>query len=90
MGFIQMNEPRALSHAVSNFSHFETISRPEVIFFLGDIYDEGKWCDEYEFYRYRQRFSSLFATQEDQSVVVVAGNHDVGFHYAMNPYLVDR
>ena len=69
---------------------FNIFPSPEVIFFLGDVFDEGKWCDESEFNAYRARFSQLFATRDDQRVVVVAGNHDIGFHYAVTPQLNNR
>jgi metallophosphoesterase superfamily enzyme len=65
-------------------------SSPDVVFFLGDVFDEGKWCDDDEFAAYRRRFSTLFATRDPQKVVVVAGNHDIGFHYAVTPYLNSR
>ncbi|XP_023329968.1 metallophosphoesterase 1-like [Eurytemora carolleeae] len=64
--------------------------RPEAVFFLGDIFDEGKWCPPEEFKKYRQRFDDLFYTGADTKVYVVAGNHDIGFHYSITPYLDKR
>jgi len=52
---------------------------PDVTFFLGDLFDEGKWASEQDFTDYVDRFHSLFP-YEDKKVVLV-GNHDIGFHY---------
>ncbi|CAF1053801.1 unnamed protein product [Adineta ricciae] len=57
---------------------------PHVIFFLGDVTDEGKWCSDDEWEATVQRFHSLFAVPTDTKVYVLAGNHDVGFHYAVS------
>ena len=61
-----------------------------MIFFLGDVFDEGQWCDDDEFGDVRRRFESMFSTRGDQKVVVVAGNHDIGFHYTVTPDLNTR
>ncbi len=60
---------------------------PEVVFFLGDIFDEGKWAPEEEFDSTVDRFNRLFPF--DNKIIVV-GNHDIGFHYAVTPYLRRR
>ena len=72
--------------ATFNFLSF----RREVIFFLGDVFDEGKWCDDSEFRDVKRRFETMFATHQDQNVFVVAGNHNIGFHYAVTPRLNSR
>ena len=57
----------------------------------GDLFDEGKWCPPEEFDYYVQRFSSLFSVNTEQTRVhVMAGNHDIGFHYAVRTYLDQR
>ncbi|XP_034942432.1 metallophosphoesterase 1 isoform X2 [Chelonus insularis] len=66
------------------------LHRPEVIFVLGDLFDEGLWCGSAEFDAYVQRFNSLFAVPKDSHLYVVAGNHDMGFHYVITPYLNQR
>lgn len=53
---------------------------PETVFFLGDLFDEGKWASEAEFKVTVQRFHSLFPFDSSKKIVVV-GNHDIGFHY---------
>ena len=40
--------------------------RPEAVFFLGDIFDEGKWCPPDEFKKYRQRYASTERTNENE------------------------
>jgi hypothetical protein len=65
-----------------------TLFKPELVVFLGDIFDEGKWCSPDEFDYYVERFRDLFSVDADVTKVhVVAGNHDIGFHYAVTPYL---
>ena len=72
------------------FQTAQTYFNPELIVFLGDIFDEGKWCDDKEFEYYVQRFRDLFYVPKSTFVHVVAGNHDMGFHYAVTPYLNSR
>ena len=54
---------------------------PHVVIFLGDITDEGKWCSDKEWETTVQRFHSMFAIPTETKLYVLAGNHDVGFHY---------
>lgn len=56
-----------------------SILSPDVIFFLGDLFDEGKWSNEKLFNDYSKEFNELFGT--DIPTYSVAGNHDLGFHY---------
>uniref|UniRef100_A0A1Y1KE96 Calcineurin-like phosphoesterase domain-containing protein n=1 Tax=Photinus pyralis TaxID=7054 RepID=A0A1Y1KE96_PHOPY len=67
-----------------------TLHRPDVVFLLGDITDEGDYCSDDEFRYYVKRFDSLFVTPFDVKIFVVAGNHDMGFHYRITPYLNKR
>lgn len=55
--------------------------QPDVIFILGDIFDEGQWVDEDSFKAYVRRFNQLFHTPSHIQVFSAAGNHDIGFHY---------
>ena len=63
--------------------------RPDIVFILGDLFDEGQWSDEAEFQRLQQRLHSLFPVANDR-LVAVAGNHDLGFHYAIWPAVLER
>ncbi|XP_045600886.2 metallophosphoesterase 1 isoform X1 [Procambarus clarkii] len=66
------------------------LHRPKVFIFLGDLFDEGKWCTPGEFEDYVARFHDLFYVPEDSHVLIAVGNHDIGFHYSISPYLVSR
>lgn len=66
------------------------LHQPDVVFVLGDLTDEGLYCSEDEFNYYIQRFYNLFAVPENCKMYVVVGNHDIGFHYRITPYLNQR
>eukprot|EP00095_Tigriopus_kingsejongensis_P010160 maker-scaffold575_size133042-snap-gene-0.36 protein:Tk10160 transcript:maker-scaffold575_size133042-snap-gene-0.36-mRNA-1 annotation:"metallophosphoesterase 1 isoform x1" len=68
------------------FQSAYALFQPELVLFLGDLFDEGQWCGPPEFNAYVQRFQDLFAVDPERTTVkVVAGNHDIGFHYAVTP-----
>ncbi|PZC81140.1 hypothetical protein B5X24_HaOG213241 [Helicoverpa armigera] len=67
-----------------------TLHSPEVVFVLGDLFDEGKWCPEKEFNDYVERFYKLFEVPETTAMYSVVGNHDIGFHYRITPHLAKR
>ncbi|XP_027622354.1 metallophosphoesterase 1 isoform X2 [Tupaia chinensis] len=64
--------------------------QPEVIFILGDIFDEGKWSSSQAWADDVQRFQKMFRHPSNVQLKVVVGNHDIGFHYEMNTYKVRR
>lgn len=66
------------------------VHKPDVVFVLGDLFDEGLWCSEKEFAYYVNRFNDLFRVPAGSQMFVVVGNHDVGFHYGISPYLHER
>ncbi|KAF2369149.1 Calcineurin-like phosphoesterase domain ApaH type [Trinorchestia longiramus] len=66
------------------------VHSPDVVIFLGDLFDEGKWCSGEEFHDYVTRFSRLFTMPNTTHLIIVAGNHDMGFHYSINPSLAGR
>ncbi|XP_015115341.1 metallophosphoesterase 1 isoform X2 [Diachasma alloeum] len=66
------------------------LHKPDVVFVLGDVFDEGLWCGSSEFETYVKRFNSLFAVPQNTYIYIVAGNHDMGFHYSITPYLNQR
>lgn len=73
------------------FSTAYYLFHPEMVIFLGDLFDEGKWCGPDEFEYYVQRFHDLFPIDPGHTLsAVVAGNHDIGFHYSVTPYLNNR
>ncbi|XP_053983084.1 metallophosphoesterase 1 [Hylaeus volcanicus] len=72
------------------FQTMVTLYKPDIIFILGDLFDEGQWSSSTEFNQYIERLYSLFSVPENMHLYVVAGNHDIGFHYAITPYLNQR
>ncbi|KAG8201209.1 hypothetical protein JTE90_019848 [Oedothorax gibbosus] len=67
-----------------------TLHNPEVVFILGDIFDEGHHCSETEFNNYVKRFHNVFSVPDNTKLYVVIGNHDIGFHYGITPQLKER
>lgn len=64
---------RAFQTAVSYF-------KPDVVFLLGDLFDEGLKCSDEEWDQYIQRFHRMFRHSAHTKFYVVVGNHDIGFH----------
>jgi ethanolamine phosphate phosphodiesterase len=64
--------------------------KPDYVIILGDLTDEGKWCSDREWAYYEKRVADLFHTTESTKMLVVAGNHDVGFHYDMIQHKLNR
>lgn len=73
-----------------SFQSAMTLFRPEAVFILGDVFDEGNWVNQKEFDVYVDRFRKLFHTPQGTRMFSIVGNHDIGFHYATHPYLVNR
>ncbi|KAJ8918447.1 hypothetical protein NQ315_008144 [Exocentrus adspersus] len=66
------------------------LHKPDLVFVLGDLTDEGLYCSNTEFDYYVKRFYSLFQVPESTRLYVAVGNHDIGFHYGVSPYLNHR
>ncbi|XP_076470405.1 metallophosphoesterase 1-like [Babylonia areolata] len=66
------------------------LHRPHVVFVLGDLLDEGKWCGDKEFQYHVQRFNSMFGVPSGTQRHLVVGNHDIGFHYMITPHKRQR
>uniref|UniRef100_A0A667HLT2 Metallophosphoesterase 1 n=1 Tax=Lynx canadensis TaxID=61383 RepID=A0A667HLT2_LYNCA len=64
--------------------------QPEVVFILGDIFDEGKWSSPQAWADDVERFQKIFRHPRHVLLKVVAGNHDIGFHYQMSTYKIKR
>nr|XP_023016112.1 metallophosphoesterase 1 isoform X1 [Leptinotarsa decemlineata] len=67
-----------------------TLHSPDLVFVLGDLTDEGLYCSSTEFENYVQRFYNIFSVPESTKLYVAVGNHDIGFHYGVSPYLNQR
>lgn len=46
--------------------------------------------DHQGFEEYRRRFHTTFHVPKSTKLIIVVGNHDIGFHYATHPYLISR
>ncbi|XP_045383747.1 metallophosphoesterase 1 isoform X4 [Lemur catta] len=64
--------------------------KPDVVFILGDVFDEGKWSSPQAWADDVERFQKMFRHPSHVQLKVVAGNHDIGFHYEMTTYKVKR
>uniref|UniRef100_A0AC11E0G1 Metallophosphoesterase 1 n=1 Tax=Ovis aries TaxID=9940 RepID=A0AC11E0G1_SHEEP len=64
--------------------------QPEVVFILGDIFDEGKWSSPEAWADDVGRFWKVFRHPPHVQLRAVAGNHDIGFHYQMDTYRIKR
>ncbi|XP_078073144.1 metallophosphoesterase 1 isoform X2 [Mustelus asterias] len=64
--------------------------QPDVVFILGDLFDEGKWSSPEDFKDDVQRFQTMFRHSSNTELFVVVGNHDIGFHYEMDLYKLQR
>ncbi|CAF3409193.1 unnamed protein product [Rotaria sp. Silwood1] len=73
-----------------SFQSARFLFEPHVIFFLGDITDEGKWCSDHEWEKTVSRFHSLFSVPTSTKLYVLAGNHDIGFHYDVSDGRLER
>lgn len=75
------------------FSISNSIYKPDVLVFLGDLFDEGSFSPDESFDRACSDFDRIFAYDKvNQERIIVPGNHDVGFHDQMvyYPYLLQR
>lgn len=61
--------------------------QPDVVFIMGDLFDEGQYVDDDYFREYLWRFNIIFATPPHIQRYCLVGNHDIGFH---NRYSVSR
>lgn len=57
------------------------LHQPDVVFILGDLFDEGQFVDDKYFHEYLSRFDVIFKTPPHIQRYCLVGNHDIGFHY---------
>ncbi|XP_067624953.1 metallophosphoesterase 1 homolog isoform X2 [Eurosta solidaginis] len=77
-------------HMHRSFQATIRLFAPDVVFVLGDLFDEGDFVDNREFERFVQRFHRLFSTPSGVPIISAVGNHDIGFHYKMDSYFIKR
>ncbi len=76
-----LNKLRCEWQMYRSFQSAQFLFEPHIIFFLGDLTGEGQWSSDHEWNKTVERFHSLFSPSFDTRVYVIAGNHDIGFHY---------
>lgn len=64
--------------------------QPDIVFILGDLFDEGKWSNSKAWEDDVSRFQSMFRHPPHTELLVVVGNHDIGFHYEMTVHKLNR
>ncbi|KAG8571281.1 hypothetical protein GDO81_011582 [Engystomops pustulosus] len=64
--------------------------QPDIVFILGDIFDEGKWSNSKAWENDVARFQAMFRHPPHTELLVVVGNHDIGFHYEMTVHKLNR
>lgn len=72
------------------FQTMMAVHNPKAVFILGDIFDEGQHSIDHDFDAYVRRFHQLFYVSSSTDLFVVAGNHDIGFHYRVTRKLSQR
>jgi metallophosphoesterase superfamily enzyme len=75
VAFVLGNLEHSPANVISLFSPFF------LCVYIGDLFDEGKWCSDAEFQDYIHRFEQMFRVPGNTQMQVVVGNHDIGFHY---------
>ncbi|RNA02627.1 Metallophosphoesterase 1, partial [Brachionus plicatilis] len=73
-----------------SFQTARFLLNPDYIVIMGDITDEGKWCSDKEWTYYEKRVKELFYTGEKTKLLLIVGNHDIGFHYDINERKIER
>ncbi|XP_045448455.1 metallophosphoesterase 1 [Melitaea cinxia] len=72
------------------FQTIISLHKPDVVFILGDLFDEGEWTDNKQFKEYVSRFHRLFSVPNSIKMFVVVGNHDIGFHNRIRRGFAER
>ncbi|TFK12354.1 NF-kappa-B inhibitor-interacting Ras-like protein 1 [Platysternon megacephalum] len=67
-----------------------SLLEPDIVFILGDVFDEGKWSSSQAWADDVRRFQKMFRHPVHTELMVVVGNHDIGFHYEMTTYKLKR
>lgn len=65
-------------HLAKTFRQAVSHTKPDIIVFLGDIFDEGSISNDQEFKETYLRFQKLFPIPRDSEIIFVAGDNDIG------------
>lgn len=59
-----------------------SLHQPEVVFILGDVFEDGEYVDDKYYRNYLSRFEQIFRPPSQIKLFSTVGNHDIGFHYS--------
>lgn len=72
-------------HLKKTFSHAFHHTKPDIVCFLGDIFDEGSVADDKQYKAYYARFKEIFHMGMDETgsvqAIFVPGDNDIGGEY---------
>lgn len=77
-------------HMHRSFQTSMRLFEPDVVFVLGDLFDEGDFVNSNDFEQYVERFHRIFKTTGNVPIISAVGNHDIGFHYKMGRSFIKR
>lgn len=77
-------------HMHRSFQASMHLFAPDVVFVLGDLFDEGDFVNSRDFEQYVARFHRIFKTPSNVPIISAVGNHDIGFHYKMDSSYIKR
>ncbi|KAH8241024.1 hypothetical protein KR026_010384 [Drosophila bipectinata] len=77
-------------HMTRAFQAASRLFQPDVVFVLGDLFDEGDMVSDKHFQEYVWRYLKMFHLPPGIPLISIVGNHDVGFHYKMHPFFMSR
>ncbi|EDW28853.1 GL18726 [Drosophila persimilis] len=77
-------------HMTRAFQAASRLFQPDVVFVLGDLFDEGDMVSDKQFKEYVWRYLQMFRLPPGIPLISIVGNHDVGFHYKMHPFFMSR
>ncbi|KAJ2947911.1 hypothetical protein O0L34_g9702 [Tuta absoluta] len=72
------------------FQTIISLHNPDVVFVLGDIFDEGQYATDDQFDKYVEGFYDKFYVPDHIKMFILVGNHDIGFHHSVRPSHVER
>ncbi|XP_067107629.1 metallophosphoesterase 1-like [Osmerus mordax] len=73
-----------------SFQTAVSVLHPEMVFILGDIFDEGKWSTPENWQEDVRRFNHIFRHPNNTELIGIIGNHDIGFHHEMSWSKLER
>ncbi|KAG7847907.1 hypothetical protein KL941_002086 [Ogataea angusta] len=76
---LKLSQVTADDYMRRNYRSLLTHLRPEAVFFLGDLMDNGRSSSDEFYARELERFKRVFAPGTTETLTLVPGNHDIGY-----------